>query len=94
MAGSCIDCYTTGTALVTTAGVKWNHTFLEGVHWRDSAHRAQIEAIFKNGSNMEVDVSLDNFGGHFEFDISFSASQSVAIPLFVSETPAGIEVSL
>jgi hypothetical protein len=43
---------------------------------------------------LDLEVQLDNFGGHFEFDISFAAAGTYTVTLFKSETPVGVEVSL
>lgn len=41
---------------------------------------------------MNLEFSLENFGGHFELDISFAGSGSYTVLLYKSESEAGVEV--
>ncbi len=43
--------------------------------------------------DLDVKISFENVGGHFEFDILVSDTVSYSIPIFTSTTLAGIAVS-
>lgn len=50
-----------------------------------------LEAL-ANTLDLNLKFSLENFGGHFEFDIAFAGSGTYTIQLWKSESPVGIQV--
>jgi hypothetical protein len=45
-----------------------------------------------NALDLNLVFSLENFGGHFEFDISFAGSGSYTVPLYELESPVRVDV--
>ncbi|KAF4626079.1 hypothetical protein G7Y89_g12079 [Cudoniella acicularis] len=91
LSATCISCSTTGSAVVTTEGVKTDDSILGNII---SFFRSKNPSdIIVNALDLNLEVQLDNLGGHFEFDISFAASGTYTINLFKSESPAGIQLN-
>lgn len=90
LTATCIDCHTTGSAVVTTGGVKKDDDILGDLF--DFIKSSDKTDLVAKALGMDLVVELDNFGGHFEFDISFAASGTYTVTLFKSETPVGVEV--
>jgi hypothetical protein len=85
----CLDCRTWGSAVVTTSGVN-----------KDESVIGDIISFFKNPINtitnafdLDVQISFENVGGHFEFDISASDTVSYSFAIYQSESLAGLAVS-
>lgn len=92
MTATCLSCYTNGTAVVTTDGVKTDESILgDVIDWFKAKNKTDVVT---QALGLDLEVQLDNLGGHFEFDISFAASGTYTVTLFKSETPVGVEVSL
>lgn len=92
MTATCLSCYTNGTAVVTTDGVKKDDGILGDII--DFFKAKDKTDLVTKALGLDLEVQLDNLGGHFEFDISFAASGTYSVTLFKSETPVGVEVSL
>jgi hypothetical protein len=92
LTATCVDCHTTGSAVVTTSGVKTDGNILGDIF--DFIKSSDKTDLVAKALGMDLVVELDNFGGHFEFDISFAASGTYTVTLFKSETPVGVEVCL
>ena len=89
---TCLSCYTTGTAVVTTDGVKKDDNILgDIIDWFKADDKTDL---ITKALGLDLKVQLDNLGGHFEFDIAFAAAGTYTVTLFKSETPVGVEVSL
>ncbi|TVY93132.1 hypothetical protein LAWI1_G002920 [Lachnellula willkommii] len=86
----CLSCYTNGTAVVTTDGVQKDDNILgDIVDWFKAEDKTDLVT---KALGLNLEVQLDNLGGHFEFDISFAAAGTYTITLFTTETPAGVEI--
>jgi hypothetical protein len=87
---TCLSCYFKGTAVVTTTGVQNHESF-----WGELGNIV-LDPIDTIESALDLDLEIDftNLGGHFEFDFSIAAAGTYTIPIFKSETEAGIQVSL
>lgn len=87
---TCPSCYITGNAVVTTTGVKTDDSLLQDIvnFFKDPTE------VVVNALDLNLEVSLENFGGHFEFDIAFAGSGTYTIQLYKSETPVGVQVRL
>ncbi|RDL33736.1 uncharacterized protein BP5553_08104 [Venustampulla echinocandica] len=88
---TCISCYTTGTAVVTTEGVKKDESVLGGII--DFFKHPDPRELVVDALDLNLEVNLENLGGHFEFDISFAASGTYTVTLFRSETPVGVALN-
>ena len=86
---TCVDCYTTGTAVVSTTGITRNETLLLQII-DDVLDPTEIVV---NALDLNIGVDLENLEGHFEIDIAFGAQASYTFVLFKTETEAGVEVS-
>lgn len=86
----CISCYTTGTAVVTTDGVQKDESIFDtiGGFFKDPDPRE----IVANALDLNLEVNIENLGGHFEFGITFAAAGTYTVTLFRSQTPVGIAV--
>jgi len=92
LTATCVDCHTTGSAIVTTSGIKKDDGLLGDII--DFLKAKDKTDVVAKALGMDLVVELDNFGGHFEFDIAFAASGTYTVTLFKSETPVGVEVCL
>ena len=86
---SCLDCRTWGNVVVSTGGVEKNDDIIGDIisffkHPADTI----VEAF-----NMDIKVSFENVGGHFEFDIKAVETTSYVFPIFQSMTPLGGAIS-
>jgi len=86
---SCVDCRTWGNVVVSTSGAEKNDDII-----------GDIISFFKNPAdtiveafNMDIKVSFENVGGHFEFDITAVEATSYTFPIFQSMTPLGGAIS-
>ena len=86
---TCPSCYTTGEVVVTTTGVTDHSSIISSI-WHFIEHPSLNDVV----SDLDLDIkfSLENIGGHFEFDIAFAEAGSYTVTLFKSETPVGVEV--
>jgi hypothetical protein len=87
---TCISCFTTGTAVVTTDGLEKNDDVLGDIV--DFIKNPDPIDLIVEALDLAVEVKLDNLGGHFEFDIAFGAAGTFTIPLFKPESPVGLQV--
>jgi hypothetical protein len=87
---TCLSCYFKGTAVVTTTGVQNHESF-----WGEigSIITDPIDTL-ENALDLDLEIDFTNLGGHFEFDFSIAAAGTYTIPIFKSESEAGIQVSL
>jgi len=85
----CVDCRTWGTALITTSGVTKDENIIGDIV---SFFQNPIDTIV-SAFDLDVKISFENVGGHFEFDISASDTVSYSFPIFSSDTIAGLAVS-
>ncbi|KAF4611385.1 hypothetical protein G7Y89_g15628 [Cudoniella acicularis] len=81
----CIDCYTKGTALITTSSVTTDNSLLD-----DIEH--PIDSIV-NAFGVDVKIELENFEGYFDMEIIASEKTSYSIQLLAIPTPAGVALS-
>ncbi|KAI9651314.1 hypothetical protein NHQ30_001353 [Ciborinia camelliae] len=82
---TCVNCFTTGEAIVTTAGLETDDSILGNIlHFMKDPTGIVINAL-------DLDLKLDFQGvtGHFEVDIAFSEAATYTFPIFTSETPVG-----
>lgn len=91
LTATCISCYTTGTATVSTDGVKQDDTILGDI--QSFIASSDKTEIVTRALGLDLEVQLDNLGGHFEFDIDFAAAGTYTVPVFKSNTPLSVEVS-
>ncbi|KAH8659364.1 hypothetical protein BGZ60DRAFT_531269 [Tricladium varicosporioides] len=88
LTATCISCYTTGSAVVTTEGIKKDESILKDViNFFKNPEETVVNAL-----DLNFEVQLNNLGGHFEFDIAFAASGTYTVTLFKSETPVGVQL--
>ena len=87
---TCVDCFTTGYGVVTTTGIKNNGTALDTTTALKEL-LADPEEFISNALDFELEVSLENISGHFEFDISFGSGGTFTVPLFHPSTPLGVQ---
>lgn len=81
----CVDCRTWGSAVVsTTSSSKDNDIIGNIIEFFQDPEKAIMDAF-----SVDLKLSLDKVGGHFEFDISARAALSYAIPIYQSLTPIG-----
>lgn len=85
----CVDCRTWGSALITTAGASKDESIIGDII---SFFKSPVDAIV-SAFDLDVKVSFEDCGGHFEFDIYASDTVSYSFPMFESETIVGIDVS-
>lgn len=85
----CIDCRTWGNAVVTNAGVTKKSSVIGNII---SFFKNPVETII-NAFDMDIKVDFTGVGGHFEFGIIASDTVTYSVPIFTSETPAGIAIS-
>lgn len=90
LTATCQGCYITGNAVVTTTGVKKDESILGDII---SFLKDPTEVVI-NALDLNLEVSLENFGGHFELDITFAAAGTYTVMLYKSESPVGVEVRL
>lgn len=87
---TCVNCFTTGNALVTTTGIDTNDTILGDVsHFQSNPVEIIVDAL-------TLDLRLDFQGvtGHFEIDVQFAVAGTYTVPIFGSpQTPDGKQVS-
>jgi hypothetical protein len=88
-----VDCFTTGYGVVTTTGIKNNGTALDTATALKEL-LADPEEFISNALDFELDISLENISGHFEFDISFGSAGTFTVPLFHPSTPLGVQTSV
>lgn len=86
---TCISCFTTGTADVSTDGLKIDWSDLNPINF--IKHPDPTDLVAK-AVDMPITVNLNNLGGHFELKISFAASGTYVVPIFKSETPIGVQL--
>lgn len=84
-----MECFTWGSAIITTAGVKKDEDILGDII---SFFENPIDCIV-NAFDLEVKVEFENVGGHFEFDLTASDTVSYSYSIYQSETLAGMAVS-
>lgn len=84
-----MDCRTWGTALVTTSGVTKDENIIGDII---SFFENPVDTIV-SAFDLDVKISFENVGGHFEFDISASETVSYSFPIYMSSTSAGMAVS-
>lgn len=48
--------------------------------------------VIVNALDLNIEVNIENLGGHFEFDIAFAASGTYTVQIYKSETEAGVQV--
>ena len=85
----CVDCRTWGTALVTTTGCTKDDSIIGDII---SFFQNPVDTII-SAFDMDVMISFENVGGHFDFDISASDTVSYSFPIFSSNTAVGVAVS-
>lgn len=62
-----MSCYTTGDVVVTTTGVKEDSSLLGDV----VKFLEDPTEVIVNALDLNLKFSLEDFGGHFEFDVAF-----------------------
>ncbi|KAH8667515.1 hypothetical protein BGZ60DRAFT_528816 [Tricladium varicosporioides] len=82
---TCIDCHTTGTALVTTSDVTKNTTLLD-----DILH--PIDAI-ADAFGIDLKVTLQDFVAYFDLELIAKTDISKTIQLLKIPTPLGVAIS-
>ena len=88
ISATCVSCYLTGTAVVTTTGIKTDQSLLgDIISFLEDPIGAIVSAL-----DLDLEVNLENLVGHFEFDIAFAISGSYTLQIFKTETPVGIQV--
>jgi hypothetical protein len=85
----CLDCRTWGSAVVTTSGVSKDESILGDII---SFFEDPIDTIM-SAFDLDVKISFENVGGHFEFDISASDTVSYSFPIYESDCLTGLAVS-
>jgi hypothetical protein len=89
----CGTCYVNGTGVAT----------IKDVQFDDSVFQTPVEAaeefltdplqLIQSSFDVEMDFSLSNFTGYFEFNVTFSGSGTFTIPVPIPPTPLGGTVS-
>jgi len=75
--------------VISTAGVDKDDNILKDIiHFFEDPVDAVVEAF-----DLNVKVDLQNVGGHFNFNVKAAATGSYSIPIFSSQTPAGMAIS-
>ncbi|EPE31033.1 hypothetical protein GLAREA_04000 [Glarea lozoyensis ATCC 20868] len=89
LTATCVSCFTTGTAVVTTDGLEKNDDILGNIV--DFIKNPDPTDLIVEALDLAIEVKLDNLGGHFEFNIAFAAEGTFTIPLFTPVTPLGLQ---
>ncbi|KAH8601596.1 hypothetical protein B0O99DRAFT_680724 [Bisporella sp. PMI_857] len=85
----CVDCRTWGQAVISTAGVDKKEDIIgDIISFFENPVDAIVEAF-----DLNVKVSLDNVGGHFDFNILATNTGSYSFPIFTSNLLSGLEIS-
>lgn len=85
----CLDCRTTGTASVSTAGVEKNDNIIGDII---SFFEDPIETIVE-AFDLNVKIDFENVGGHFDFNLFASNTVSYSLPIFQTQSPLGFAIS-
>ncbi|QSZ33162.1 hypothetical protein DSL72_002748 [Monilinia vaccinii-corymbosi] len=85
----CLDCSTTGKAIITTSGLKTDESAL-----KDSLKFSLNPTdVVVNALNLDLRLDFKGVTGHFELDVAFGEAESHSFPLFASENPLGIQLN-
>lgn len=75
--------------MISTAGVNKDNDILQDIiHFFEDPIDAVVEAF-----DVNVKIDLQNVGGHFEFNVKAAASGSFSVPIYTTQTPAGMAIS-
>jgi len=91
---ACINCFTTGIAKASTTGFETNDTLIENIVDATKKLVTDPDGFLASALSMNIVVSLENLGGHFEFGIDFDGAGSISVPIFHPITPLGGSVSI
>lgn len=94
LSASCISCFTTGIAKASTTGFETNDTLIGDIADATKELLTDPDGFLASVLAMNVVVSLENLGGHFEFAIGFDGSGSISVPIFHPITPLGGDVRI
>jgi len=94
LSATCVNCFTTGIAKASTTGFQTNDTLVENIADATKQLLTDPDGFLASALAMNVVVSLENLGGHFEFGIDFAGEGSISVPIFHPITPLGGEVKL
>jgi hypothetical protein len=76
--------------VVQTTGVKTN----EGILGDIISFIEDPTEVIVNALDLNLEVDLTSFGGHFDFDFGIAVAGTYTVLIFKSESELGIEVSL
>ncbi|KAF7857908.1 hypothetical protein EAF04_009266 [Stromatinia cepivora] len=79
---TCVECFTTSKAIVTTTGIERNDSILGdfSYFWTNPTE------ILVDALNLNPKPDFQGVTGHFEIDITFAAAGSYTVPIFTSES--------
>ncbi|KAJ8061938.1 hypothetical protein OCU04_009723 [Sclerotinia nivalis] len=86
---TCVECFTTGKAIVTTTGIEMDDSILgDLLHFLTNPTEIVVHAL-----DLNLKLDLQNVTGYFEIDITFAATGSYTFPIFTSESPVRAELN-
>jgi hypothetical protein len=85
----CGSCFTTGKGIATTNGVGFNDTIFKDPFEAAEEFFRDPLALIQESFDAEMDFSLSNFTGHFEFDITFAGTGTYDVSIPLPDTPVG-----
>ncbi|KAM3065571.1 hypothetical protein ACMFMG_011548 [Clarireedia jacksonii] len=86
---TCVKCYTTGRAVITTTGIETHSSLLDDVLGLTS----HPQEFITNALDLDLEITFEDVSGHFEIDFQFAASGTYTFPLFEPSTPVGGHIS-
>ncbi|KAF7910387.1 uncharacterized protein EAE98_012074 [Botrytis deweyae] len=85
----CVECFTTGNAIVTTTGVETDDSILgDFLHFLKTPTEIIVDAL-----DLNLRLGFLGVTGHFEIDISFAVAGTYTVPIFTSESLLGIQLN-
>ncbi|TGO44171.1 hypothetical protein BCON_0582g00010 [Botryotinia convoluta] len=86
---TCVECFTTGNAIVITTGVKTDDSILgDFLHFLTNPTEIIVDAL---GLNLRL--GFQGVTGHFVVDIAFAVAGTYTVPIFTSESLLGIQLN-
>ncbi|KAF7945055.1 hypothetical protein EAE96_009837 [Botrytis aclada] len=86
---TCVECFTTGNAIVTTTGVETDDSILgDFLHFLTNPTEIIVDAL-----DLNLRLGFQGVTGHFEIDIAFAVAGTYTVPIFTSESLLGIQLN-